>query len=276
MAGTSPSKQTSKAKHQSPAVPPKPVEVTIYAQFPDPWLGNEHAEVAALRDKRDANNMRWEPTSTAFRATCLAHTKLASECDDFSTFAGPILKQQPRSISRLNLITHANPGLFALSGYLKVTEKSTVVYLGTQPNQTDNPQGYSSRQIDGDLIDWLNGRLNTSTDPDQPTGKWYRDEIRKRFRADAEFWIYGCHGGAGTGLELLIAIAAAFNVTTRGFRDPVRFDPTYSPEFATQGVRDRVVSRNRTYYNTDPGEAQAGFKHLTSDAVGAKPRTPTE
>jgi hypothetical protein len=251
--------QQNQGNNKTPAVPPKAVELTIYARFNDPW-SSEKAEVQAMRGGR------WEPSNSTFNAVARVHTNSPSVCEDFDTFAGPILKQSAGSIARVNLITHSNPGLFALAGRFEVTPTSTTVYLGELTQGETPGSGLTSRRLDQNLINWLN---------DPAGGQPYRDMIRARWRPDAQFWIYGCHGGAGQGMLLLIEIAKALHVNTYSFHSPIQYDPLYTPKDPTAGVQDRVVNRKRTYYNATPAQAQEGFKHLQADAVASKPGTPT-
>lgn len=247
--------------NQSPAAPPSGVEITIYAQFNDPWA-NDAAEVSAMRDQR------WEPSNKTFAAVCGVHTSKPWQCEDFQTFAGPITSQKNGSVGRINLVTHANAGLFALGGRFEVTATSTTVYLGELTPGEAPGSGLTSRRMDQDLMNWLN-------DSDPATGGvGYRDMIRDKLLPDAKFYIYGCHGGAGNGLLLLTEIAATFNVNTYGFHKPIQYDPLYSPANPTPNVPDRIVNRKRTFYDTTAGNAQEGFKHLVSDAPVAKPSKP--
>ncbi len=250
-------------KKQTPAVPPQPVEITIHAEFADPW-SSEADEVQAMRDKR------WEPSNATFWSVCRVHTSNVQSCDDFESFAGPILVCAPQSVRRINLVTHSKPGLFALAGYLSPGATSIGVLLGVlNPAEQNQPkrQGLEARQLDQALLNWLN-------DP-ADVGKTYRDQIRDRLRNDAQFWIYGCHGGAGQGMALLIEIAQTFHVDTYGFHAPVQYDPLYSPVSATPGVADEVKNRRRTYYQSI-STVKEGFKHLASDAPAGKPQGPTK
>src|SRR4051794_5572950 len=91
------------------------VELIFTADFSSPW-----ATAAEEVDAMDSDD--WEPSLVDFEAVAKADKKAHSDIelvDNIKTFLGPIQSAADGSVERINVITHANPNLIALSGAVK-------------------------------------------------------------------------------------------------------------------------------------------------------------
>jgi hypothetical protein len=209
--------QRTKRKKHTSAAPPRLVELTLVARFPDPWKGNMPGAVQAIEEKR------WHPTLTDFAAIARTPNKAARPRTTIK-YAGDISElvqrlcyfdeesQWPRpnqNLVRVNLISHGGNGVFALSGEVHTDGR---VMLGR-----GDPNPLLDRRIDERTIEWFN------TDP---VGLVHRDAIREKLHPTAEFWLVLCNGAClGKSYILAQELANTLGVTVKGYRDEVWCHP---------------------------------------------------
>jgi hypothetical protein len=128
----------------------------------------------------------------------------------FGTFLGSI--QANRNISRIDLITHATPGIIGLKG--------KVDRIGDVNLEGDGASPLENRGISFTGLTWLN-----TTD----AGKALRNELRKNFALTARIFIFACNGGLAQGLGMLQDLARTFNVAVSGFTEEIDYRPEPLP-----------------------------------------------
>jgi hypothetical protein len=213
----------------SAAAPPQPIEISAIGRYPVPaaWESNGKTELAVLA----AGN--WHPTTADFEAVAEVPNKpkprtIVTEVGMLSELLGIIIKtmkgvDRPNaSIARLNIISHANPGVIGLSG--TVADDGSCSLGRFDINDPLNSEG-----IDSSAMTWLN-----------TTGKTLRDAARSKFTSDAEIWLVVCNGAVGVSNSLVLELSGAFGVRVAAYKDAVH----YWPERDAQGTR--VTKRTTT------------------------------
>jgi hypothetical protein len=192
-----------------PASQTKTVELSIVADFPNPY-GGLAKEVDAIK------NGRWGPTTDDFTDIVVN----ALKCASFASFGAAILlasqgKERPKaSIRRINLFTHANPDLIAFKGTVKPLTIGVDVLLEVGSGLNSTALGTWNAQ--GFFLE------------DPATKKQYTlADIQARFTGkSAEIWLYACHSGVDG--ALVQDIASTFQVTVIGFTDAIAYCPTFT------------------------------------------------
>lgn len=222
------------------------MQLTLVSEFRKQWA-HDADEVMAM----EAGT--WSPGTAEFAAVANASAgKSVLRVNSLGTLLGAL--QTATGINRVNLITHAAPSMIGLRG--SVDQFGEVTLVG----DSGDAVGAGSITLWG--INWLND-----------TGRSARDDIRKRFTADARFVIYGCNGGIAQGLAMLQELSRTFNIASSGFAGEIEYEPEYD-------IQKRIVlSRNRTRYEPYPIESrsaqfQAGFGHLKPDISQPRPPVP--
>ena len=228
--------------------PPSPhatVELNIVAKFGNLY-GGLAKEIDAIK------NHRWGPTTDDFTDIVVN----ALECDSFAGFGAAILlasqksERPKKSISRINLFTHANSDLIAFKGTVKPLTVGVDVMLEVDTGlnsttlQTWNGQGFSL---------------------DNPTTKKHYTlrDIQARFTgSSAEIWLYACHSGVDG--ALVQEIADTFQVTVIGFTDEIAYCPTFTENPPTID-RKRIGIKNCSNPAVD-------FRKLSTGLVKKTPK----
>lgn len=123
-----------------------------------------------------------------------------------------VLKRPSGSIRRLNVFTHANPGLISLSGRMQGKD----VILNGAAFVEDQP---IAGGLDGRVVVWWN---------EDEVGRVQRDEMRRRFTAHGEILLFLCNGGLGRGLSLAIDLAKCLNVRVLAYSEPIGYYVEFS------------------------------------------------
>lgn len=173
-------------------------EIFIVASFPDPWT-SEADEVQAMRASS------WEPSDSAFAAVTSVHSTNFAKISTLGEFLGAVINTfsgTPRpkgSVGRINLLTHGNPGLIGFNGTVVVHRDASGGPTGVDVFFAPlTPVGLSYPQFDKDALDWLD---------DPAHGRSAREDFRDALAADAQLFVYACHGGAGQGQLLCMDLA---------------------------------------------------------------------
>lgn len=198
-------------------------EISLIASYREPW-GSSFAG-----ERRAVEARTWHPGSRAFRDVANTPNRGAKrttllDVPDAERALAAIQSRPPDSIRRLNLFTHAYPGLISLSGHFDGAE----TYLNqAKDNDSGQPIGGG---IDGSVIDWLNS---------DDIGRAMRDDVRARFTKHGEILLFLCNGGLGTGMSLAMDIARCFNVRVLAYSDAIG----YYIDFASGKVDRNLTSR---------------------------------
>lgn len=270
-------KKPASAPKKTPAVPDRGIEVTVIASYPRPraW-GTFGSPAGDAEEIRLSNAGTWHPTSDNFRIVANTPNQFKrnlTEVFDVSTvgeFIGAFTQKNgkdrpPKSVARVNIVAHGNPGLIGLSGTLddagNVSLASSRRETAADPFAPSNGGG-----LDASVASWLNG-----------SGKPFRTLARNVLRDDAELHLILCNGGLGRGVALMQDLAMALNLVVRGFSDAVFCHFTFD---ATK-IRERNITSIGRNGRQGPGyqcfvkvpPAFAG-DHLKPDRSAAKPQTP--
>lgn len=207
-------------------VPARPIELTLIAQYDNPWSSpGEELQAVSLH--------KWHPTINDFEAVANVpnHGRrtltMVKRLGRFDEFLGAIIKvnetqvRATHSIGRLNLITHASSGLISLSG--TVTREG-----GCDLGRFDFSNALASLGMDSSAMSWL----NTTEE-----GKGYRDAAREKFTEDAEIWIIACNGAVGTSVGVVLDMSGTFGVKVAAYDDVISYWPVGN---------DTAIDRART------------------------------
>ncbi|NHZ91103.1 hypothetical protein F2P45_19070 [Massilia sp. CCM 8733] len=231
-------------------------ELTFVASFT-----SEFATQTAQFERDQAKAGQWAPALKDFLAVAVVDTpqpgKAIFEVSGFMEMLGAILFVNPskpktsafrpaQSVKRVNIITHGNPGLIALSGSV---DKTGAVKLATHPSAGPDLQG----PIDVAAVQMAN---NPGLYLDN--GEALVQSLRDRFAPDAEIFLIACNSASGTALPLMQDLKGLFKVTIRAYSKEIAYCPTLD---ATH-IIDRALT---TTTNCNDGSAQRGYKHLKPD-----------
>jgi hypothetical protein len=214
-------------------------ELIILADFPYPW-----ASIAAEVDAMKPANNQWQPGEKDFDALATVDKGKAKilKASNLGEFLGAIQGESKGTISRVNLITHANNSIIALKG--RVDTNGSVFF---------NRSGGLAAPLTGDID--LSSIQGLSTPDLQPT----LEDARTRFSKGANgIFLYCCSAG-GLGLMfglILQEIANAFRVPVFGFSPEVHYCPLFTES------PPAVVDRKRTSLKDCKNDVKIGFRHL--------------
>lgn len=259
---------------RTPVAQPRSAEITMIANFPPPWKGNQRLEIEGM--KKGAANPTgsapgWAPSNDDFNEVVEADVKDRKSIfavNNTGEFIGAIQSAKPGTLGRLNLVTHSNNSIIALKGDIDL--QGSVTFPGFNPADV-----LETPRLTTDFFAFLNG----SFDPD-PTldGKGLRDDMRTRFRPDAEFFIYGCDGGSGSAVLIMQDIGRTLGITVHAFRNFIDFQPTFDEAkgriFKSSRARCRYQDES-DIKKRDPALIKPGFRHLVPDRNVPKPATLT-
>ena len=195
-------------------------EVSVLGDFPMPWDGNLAAEKAA------AAADEWHPGTRSFRVVAGTPNSGQTRTQVFDVGSigevlGAILgpPNKPRSnnsILRLNIITHANPGLIGLRGKIDAN-KALVMELAADDDQGAPFAG----GLDASVLTFLDAN---------PAGRVLRDQLRAKFKDKAQILLFLCNGGLGKGVALAIDVSRCLNVRVLAYTDPIGYYVEFLPQ----------------------------------------------
>jgi hypothetical protein len=240
-----------------PHVAPKVVgkELSVYGEFKNPWTVN--GEVIAMAKDQ------WEPTSDDFAAVA---GKSSLKVSSWKGLLQVILTQgdaesKPGSISRINIFTHANSNLIALSGRVTPTNVKADVELTV------------SSAISEETLDKLNSGITfsvVSKDKKLASKKFVMDDVRKRFTDGAIIVIYACHGAVDT--AFVQRIADTFQVKVRAFREVIGYFPSYDEADPGTKQAARITNRRKVGVGYNSKTKVVDFHELDSNATDRSPK----
>jgi hypothetical protein len=237
------------------AAPPA-TELTLISTYRSPYgVGSKRERDAAVNTATNGPGKdQWEPCSDDFRA--VAATPKLSGCavthirkvNDVDGFMNAILAFPEHSIRRLNLISHADRDLIALSGTIG-TDGTVQLHAGGDDEDTW-PYGARS-YLNAGVLDDLNRH---------PTNRIRRDRVRKRFlSSDSEFHLICCHTAVGAGVMLLNELSWTFDIRVCAMSEAVGYHPATNATQITQrnltslGANGTVGQGYYCFVPVDPG-----------------------
>lgn len=231
-------------------------ELTFVASFT-----SEFAAQSAQFERDQARAGQWAPALKDFLAVAKVDTpqpaKAIFEVSGFMEMLGYILFADPstpksspfrpmQSVKRVNIITHGNSGLIALSGSV---DKTGAVMLTTHPAAGPDLNG---------PIDVAAVQLANNQGLILDNGEALVQSLRDRFAPDADIFLIACKSASGTALPLMQDLKDLFKVTIRAYRKEI----AYCPSLDATHIIDRSLT---TTSNCDDGSAQRGYRHLKPD-----------
>lgn len=230
-------------------------ELTIITHFPEAFgAGDAQAE----RDK--AKLGKWAPATRDFMAVAQVDTpnpsKAIFEVSSFLQLISAILFVDPlkpdssafrplQSIRRVNLLTHGNPGLIAMSGS-----------IDTDGNVMLSVKGSGAQDLSGP-IDVASVQIAVGPNLLLPNGKPLAQSLRDRFAADAELYLIACHSAMGLSLPLLKDMKGLFKIKIQAFTKEIAYCPSLD---ATH-----IIDRSFTAIENCVSGSTRGYKHLVPD-----------
>jgi|SRR5690242_10287334 len=231
-------------------------ELSIYGKFDNPWKRANDEVTAMAKDQ-------WEPTSDDFAAVA---GKSSIEVTSWKGLLQVILTQgqaesKPGSISRINIFTHANSNLIALSGNVRPTNAKADVTLNV------------SSAISEETLDRLDSGITinvVSKDKKLASKTFVMDDVRKRFTKDAVIVIYACHGAVDT--AFVQHIADTFQVKVRAFREVIGYFPSYDEADPATKQAAKITTRRRVGVGYNSKTKVNDFHDLDSNATDRSPK----
>jgi hypothetical protein len=165
------------------------------------------------------NSNLWSPGTKDFVAVVNSSpgNPTASTANDFGAFLGAIVMSAKGSITRINLITHANKDLIAFGG--KLISTATLI-RDVQLNV--NPPGSNLVSLDVQSIKAL-AQPGVSFQLPNNQKQFFIADIRDKFASGATIVLYACHSGLLT--TFIQDIAKFFQTKVVGFTTEIAFCP---------------------------------------------------
>lgn len=244
-----------KAARKNAGKPKVLEEVTIVANFADPYAT---PDTKAERDKAFA--AQWAPSRRDFLAVAAVDTpepgRAIFEVSSWLEMLSAIMFVDPskpdtsafrtaQSVKRVNVITHGNPGLIAMSGSVDTNGK---VLLRTRAPGADLLSG----PIDEDS-------LMAAADPSVQlgNGKPLAQSLRDRFSPEGEICLLACHHGMAGSVLLMAGFKKLFKIKIKAFSEEIAYCPSLDAV--------KIVDRSFTSIKDCKNGFARGFHHLTPD-----------
>jgi hypothetical protein len=186
-------------KRDAPEKKTAKVILNIAGDFSPPWK-NADEEKQVVEGK--VPQKKWHPGTPDFEALARNTKGLFATPHDLKGFLGLIQAQKPKSIERINIFSHANPGLLAFRGVIKA----------------DSGDVYFRQHKDVDFLDEAilqKREWDPEIDKTEPFGH-IAAALRDRFSDGAEITLFVCNSSKGVGAPLLQELANTFGVVVKG------------------------------------------------------------
>lgn len=230
-------------------------ELTIIASFPDAY-----ATPNTQQERDQAVAAKWAPARRDFKAVAEVNTpeptKAIFEVSSFLEAISAILFVDPskpntsafrpvQSIKRVNIISHGNPGLIAMSGTVDTVGNVMLTVRAQGADMLSGP-------IDVDAV-------QAAADPNLQlaNGKALTLSLRDRLAPDAEIYLLACHSGMAGSVLLMQELKTLFKVKIRAFSQEI----AYCPQLDATHIADRAF----TAVGSCASGSQRGFRHLSPD-----------
>jgi len=223
-------------------------------------------EIALIQAGSAQRSDLWMPGTRDFDAVASVDRKdKVFECPTFGHFVATILLQGPKSITRMNVFTHGNPGLIAFGG--KITQGSLAADV------TMNVNGGPIRaagmiSLDKHVLTLMEEPGRTFTVPGNPKSFTVAD-IRSRFTSNAFIYFYVCKSGSDR--ALLQHFANVFRIWALGFKSRVAYCPVWTDQPPAPPTIDRAHIdlrrcgnlKPKTFYGIAPDAAKIAHEIIT-------------
>ena len=209
LADKDPKKLPVGAKSVSAAQAAAGLELNLYAKFDSIWKNAPESDILTA-----ARAGKWDPGTDDFFFAAKSGKGEVAGVVNLLNLLVEIAKHGKRSVSRVNLFTHANAGYIGLSG--EVTRAG--VYFNTRDQ-------YAA--LDGDLLSNIEaaGDGFSFTVPGSGPKKQYSlGDARAALASDAVLVVYACH--AGLDKEYLKRFATALGIKVIGFKESIIYKLT--------------------------------------------------
>ena len=230
-------------------------ELTIVASFPDAY-----ATPDSQQERDQAVAAKWAPADRDFTAVATVDTpepaKAIFKVSSFLEAISAILFVNPhkpdtsvfrpvQSIKRVNIISHGNPGLIAMSGTVDTVGNVMLTLRAQGADMLSGPIDVAAVQAAADP------NLQLSN------GKPLALSLRDRLTPDAEIHLLACHSGMAGSVLLMEELKKLFKVKIRAFSQEI----AYCPQLDATKITDRAF----TAVGSCASGSKRGFRHLTPD-----------
>lgn len=194
---------------------------------------------------------QWDPGTEDFAK--VAGNSVA--CQTFGDMLATILTQRPGTVDRVNVFTHANPGVIAFAGDIvpRTTMVDVIMTVNSSPGLLSlDPLALANLNTPGMFF-----QIGTN-----PT-KYTLADVRARFTGNAALIVfYACRSGGDP--KLLQDTADTLGVMVDGFRTPVAYCPRYTQTPPTIdrkhiGLQACDVFQTDNFYALLPEAASRGW-----------------
>jgi hypothetical protein len=230
-------------------------EITIVASFPNAFAT---PDTQLERDRAAAG--QWAPAQRDFMAVAAVDTpepgKAIFEVKSFMEMLSAILFVDPtkpdksnfrplQSVKRVNIISHGNPGLIAMSG---TVDQNGGVLLRTRAPGADDLSG---------PLDVAAVQAASNPNLLLGNGKPLAQSLRDRFAPGAEIYLLACKTGMGGAVLLMQDMKGLFKATIQAFSKEIAYCPTLNANV--------ILDRAFTAVGDCNSGSTRGFKHLKPD-----------
>jgi len=232
-------------------------EITIVANFPNAFAA---PDTQVERDRANSGQGQWAPAQRDFMAVASVDTpkpgKAIFEVHSFMEMLSAILFVDPskpdkstfrplQSIKRVNIISHGNPGLIAMSG---TVQQDGQVFLKIRAPGGDDLSG---------PLDVAAVQAASNPNLLLGNGKPLAQSLRDRFDAEAEIYLLACKTGMAGSVPLMQDMKGLFKVKIQAFSKEI----AYCPLLDSHVILDRAFT---AVGDCNSGSTR-GFKHLKPD-----------
>ena len=179
------------------------VVLNLLGDFENPWKRDPAEEKRRIAGNAAAHGKLWHPSTVDWQPAFDRYVVV----DSFSKFLGCIQRAHPRTIHRINVVSHGGSGLFAFSGEIRRDTGDCML----------NEKG----ALDEAVLTNLEPTFVAAGTTRDSLGQTAR-QLRDRFATGGMIVFYLCDSGrGGFSSQLLQEVANAFGVTAKGFATPL-------------------------------------------------------
>ena len=188
-------------------------EISIIAEYPFTPKVSEADEIKMIQQGT------WAPGTSDFAGVVSRTGATAVTVGSLADALGVIANSSKGSIQKLNIFTHADPGLISFGGYINsnATTSADVEMYTNSGNQALDA-------LDSTSMPFL--RNGGTFGPNNNLRKFNLASLKDRFTPGALIIVFACH--AGSDPRLLQDLASTLGVHVIGFTPAIAYCPTYT------------------------------------------------